>query len=115
MPPPATGGTIGRPATQPPRRWERRLWQSHPAPARERPVRVAGWPNQRYALRFRDSLRARPRAAAAYAQRRRALAERHGDDLVACTELKDAACDLVVVAAEDWAATDSPGRHAADP
>jgi hypothetical protein len=34
---------------------------------------------------------------------------------VACTELKDAACDLVVVAAEDWAATDSPGRHAADP
>jgi GrpB-like predicted nucleotidyltransferase (UPF0157 family) len=29
-------------------------------------VRVAGWPNQRYALLYRDYLRAHPRAAGAY-------------------------------------------------
>jgi GrpB-like predicted nucleotidyltransferase (UPF0157 family) len=85
--------------------WEKRLWQSPPG-ARRRVnvhVRVAGWPNQRYALVFRDYLRAHPRAAAAYAQLKRGLAERHGDDLAAYTELKDSACDLIVVAAEDWA------------
>jgi GrpB-like predicted nucleotidyltransferase (UPF0157 family) len=43
-------------------------------------VRVAGWPNQRYALLFRDYLRVHPRAAAAYAGLRRALAERLGDE-----------------------------------
>jgi GrpB-like predicted nucleotidyltransferase (UPF0157 family) len=85
--------------------WEKRLWQSPPG-ARRRVnvhVRVAGWPNQRYALVFRDYLRAHPRAAAAYAQLKHGLAERHGDDLAAYTELKDSACDLIVVAAEDRA------------
>jgi GrpB-like predicted nucleotidyltransferase (UPF0157 family) len=86
--------------------WEKRLWQSQPG-ARRRVnvhVRVAGWPNQRYALLFRDYLRAHPDAAAAYARLKRGLAERLGDDLGAYTEIKDPACDLVVVAAEDWAA-----------
>jgi GrpB-like predicted nucleotidyltransferase (UPF0157 family) len=86
--------------------WEKRLWQSRPG-ARRRVnlhVRVAGWPNQRYALLFRDYLRTHPQAAAAYARLKRALAERLGDDLVAYTDLKDHACDLIVVAAEEWAA-----------
>ena len=86
--------------------WEKRLWQSPPG-ARRRVnvhVRVAGWPNQRYALLFRDYLRAHPHAAAAYARLKRGLAKRLGDDLRAYTELKDPACDLIVVAAEDWAA-----------
>jgi GrpB-like predicted nucleotidyltransferase (UPF0157 family) len=86
--------------------WEKRLWQSPPG-ARRRVnvhVRVAGWPNQRYALLFRDYLRAHPHAAAAYARLKRGLAEHLGDDLRAYTELKDPACDLIVVAAEDWAA-----------
>jgi GrpB-like predicted nucleotidyltransferase (UPF0157 family) len=93
--------------------WEKRLWQSPPG-ARRRVnvhVRVAGWPNQRYALLFRDYLRAHPRAAAAYARLKRGLAEHLGDDLGAYTELKDPACDLIVVAAEDWAA----GRDGRDP
>jgi GrpB-like predicted nucleotidyltransferase (UPF0157 family) len=91
--------------------WEKRLWRS-PATTRRRVnvhVRVAGWPNQRYALLFRDYLRAHPRAAAAYAQLKRALAERHAGDPAAYTELKDPACDLIVAAAEDWAAAGRPG------
>lgn len=92
--------------------WEKRLWQAPPG-ARRRVnvhVRVAGWPNQRYALLFRDYLRAHPRAAAAYARLKRGLAERLGDDLGTYTKLKDSACDLIVVAAEDWAAAGRVGR-----
>ena len=85
--------------------WGKRLWQSPPG-ARRRVnahVRVAGWPNQRYALLFRDYLRAHPGAAGAYARLKLGLAEHLGDDLRAYTELKDPACDLIVAAAEDWA------------
>ena len=96
-----------------PGRWEKRLWQSPPG-ARwvNLHVRVAGWPNQRYALVFRDYLRARPAAAAAYARLKRGLAERLGDDRAAYTEVKDHACDLIAVAAEDWARGGShPASH----
>jgi GrpB-like predicted nucleotidyltransferase (UPF0157 family) len=100
-----------------PGRWEKRLWQSPPRARRVNVhVRVAGWPNQRYALLFRDYLRAHARAGAAYARLKRGLAERFGDDLAAYTDLKDSACDLIVVAAETWAAagrvghTPSPGE-----
>ena len=89
----------------PPGSWEKRLWQSPPGARRANVhVRVAGWPNQRYALVFRDYLRAHPPAAAAYARLKRALAERLAHDLGAYTEVKDHACDLIVVAAESWAA-----------
>jgi GrpB-like predicted nucleotidyltransferase (UPF0157 family) len=75
------------------------------ATAFQRAGYVAGWPNQRYALLFRDYLRAHPRAAAAYARLKRELARRLGDDLASYTEVKDPACDLIIVAAQDWAAT----------
>jgi GrpB-like predicted nucleotidyltransferase (UPF0157 family) len=55
-----------------------------------------------------------PRSAAAYGQLKRALAERHGNDLAAYTELKDSACDLIVAAAQDWTTADNPSRQAAD-
>jgi GrpB-like predicted nucleotidyltransferase (UPF0157 family) len=85
--------------------WEKRLWQSPPGARRVNAhVRVTGWPNQRYALLFRDYLRAHPHAAAAYERLKRALAERLGDDLIAYTEVKDPACDLIIVGAEEWAA-----------
>jgi len=86
--------------------WQKRLWQSPPGSPRRVNVhvRVAGWPNQRYALLFRDYLRAHPRAAAAYAQLKRELAHRLGDDLAGYTQVKDPACDLIMAAAEDWAA-----------
>ena len=91
--------------TSDPHLWEKRLWQTPPGARRVNAhVRVAGWPNQRYALLFRDYLRAHPDAAAAYARLKHALAERLGDDLFAYTDIKDPACDLIMVAAEEWAA-----------
>lgn len=83
--------------------WRKRFFQ---APAEERSanvhVRLDGRPNARYALLFRDYLRAHPAAAGAYADlKRRLAAELRG--IGPYTEIKDAACDLVVVAAEEWA------------
>ena len=65
-------------------------------------VRQAGKPNQRYALLFRDYLRAHPASAAAYAELKRRLAQ-HLADLEFYADVKDPACDLIAVAAEDWA------------
>jgi GrpB-like predicted nucleotidyltransferase (UPF0157 family) len=64
-------------------------------------VRVEGRPNQRYALLFRDYLRAHPIAAAAYAELKRRLAGL-GIDSGTYADVKDPACDLIMVAAEDW-------------
>jgi GrpB-like predicted nucleotidyltransferase (UPF0157 family) len=66
-------------------------------------VRVAGRPNQRYPLLFRDYLRAHPASAAAYANLKRALAAL-GIDRGVYADVKDPACDLIFIAAEDWAA-----------
>jgi GrpB-like predicted nucleotidyltransferase (UPF0157 family) len=84
--------------------WRKRFFQ---APADERAanvhVRLDGRPNARYALLFRDYLRTHPGAAGAYADLKRRLAA----ELRAIgpyTDIKDAACDLVIVAAEEWAA-----------
>jgi GrpB-like predicted nucleotidyltransferase (UPF0157 family) len=94
-----------------PGQWRKRLFQT---PAEERPanvhVRLEGRPNARYALLFRDYLRTHPAAAGAYADlKRRLAAEVRG--IGPYTEIKDAASDLVIVAAEEWAtATDwEPG------
>jgi dephospho-CoA kinase len=84
--------------------WQKRLFQSgDDERAANIHVRFEGRPNARYALLFRDYLRAHSVAAAAYAElKRRLAAELRG--LGPYTETKDAACDLIVVAAEDWAA-----------
>ena len=66
-------------------------------------VRAAGRPNQRYPLLFRDYLRAHPDSAAAYAALKRALAAL-GIDRGVYADVKDPACDLIFIAAEDWAA-----------
>ena len=65
-------------------------------------VRVAGSANQRYALLFRDYLRAHPATAAAYAELKRRLAAglADPDDY---PDVKDPAIDLIYLAAEDWA------------
>jgi GrpB-like predicted nucleotidyltransferase (UPF0157 family) len=77
------------------------------APPDSRPVhihvRAAGKANQRYALLFRDYLRAHPQAAAAYAELKRRLAALHIETGV-YAEVKDPVCDLVMIAAEEWAA-----------
>lgn len=68
-------------------------------------IRQAGRANQRYALLFRDYLRADANAAAAYAQIKRALARLHPNDPDAYYDVKDPACDLIMAAAERWAAS----------
>jgi GrpB-like predicted nucleotidyltransferase (UPF0157 family) len=83
--------------------WEKRFFTTPPdgRPANLH-VRVLGRANQRYALLFRDYLRAHPASAAAYAELKRRLAQ-HLADLSFYPDVKDPACDLIAVAAEDWA------------
>ena len=66
-------------------------------------VRVLDRANQRYALLFRDYLRAHPDVAAAYAELKRRLAAL-GVLARVYTEVKDPACDMIMAAAQDWAA-----------
>jgi GrpB-like predicted nucleotidyltransferase (UPF0157 family) len=65
-------------------------------------VRMAGYANQRYALLFRDYLRAHPDTAQAYAELKLRLAE-HLADPQMYPEVKDPAVDLIYLAGQDWA------------
>jgi GrpB-like predicted nucleotidyltransferase (UPF0157 family) len=87
-----------------PTRWAKRLW-GKAEPGGERIIlhaRVAGSPNERLALLFRDWLRAHPLAVAAYAQFKQSLAAAV-DDLEVYTDVKDPVVDLINVVAENWA------------
>ena len=66
-------------------------------------MRASGAANQRYALLFRDYLRASPGTATSYSLIKMELAKRHGDDVDAYYAVKDPVCDLIVDAAERWA------------
>lgn len=83
--------------------WEKLYF--HPPPGQRRThthMRVAGRANQRYALLFRDYLRAHPASAQAYAELKRRLAQ-HLADPQMYPEVKDPAVDLIYFAAEAWA------------
>lgn len=67
-------------------------------------IRVEGAANQRYALLFRDYLRANHPAMLAYEQIKRELARLHPNDVDAYYDIKDPVCDLIMNAAESWAA-----------
>lgn len=83
--------------------WEKRYFRHSPE---KRPanihVRVQGRANQRYALLFRDYLRAHRHMALAYEAAKRQLAM-HFADTGIYSEVKDPICDLIIGAAEDWA------------
>jgi GrpB-like predicted nucleotidyltransferase (UPF0157 family) len=66
-------------------------------------VRCDGAPNQRYALLFRDYLRADATCADAYARIKFALSRLHPDDVDAYYDVKDPVCDVIMAAAERWA------------
>jgi GrpB-like predicted nucleotidyltransferase (UPF0157 family) len=66
-------------------------------------VRVAGHANQRYPLVVRDYLRAHPGSAQAYATLKRDLARIFPNDSGRYADTKDASCDLIYFAAEEWA------------
>ncbi len=84
--------------------WDK--WLFTPPPGQRRThthVRVQGRANQRYALLFRDYLRAHPATAGAYAELKRRLAQ-HLADPQMYPDVKDPAVDLIYLAAEEWAA-----------
>jgi GrpB-like predicted nucleotidyltransferase (UPF0157 family) len=68
-------------------------------------VRVAGNPNQRYPLLFRDYLRAHPNSARSIEHIKRAIARYHADDVEAYYDIKDPVYDLIWDAALEWART----------
>jgi GrpB-like predicted nucleotidyltransferase (UPF0157 family) len=88
-----------------PELWAKRYWRrrNHPAGDVNLHVRVAGSPNERLALLFRDWLRAHPPAVAAYARFKAVLADAVNGDLEVYTDVKDPVVDLVVAAADRWA------------
>lgn len=66
-------------------------------------VRIDGNPNQRYALLFRDYLRAHPNSARSIEVIKREIAKRHAHDLDAYYDIKDPVYDLIWDAAQEWA------------
>jgi GrpB-like predicted nucleotidyltransferase (UPF0157 family) len=85
--------------------WVKRLVNE---PAGERRVnlhiRVDGRANQRYALLFREYLRAYPATAKAYGQFKRLTAELPFKDVGDYADIEDPVCDLIYLPAEEWAA-----------
>ena len=66
-------------------------------------VRASGRLNQRYALLFRDHLRADDAVRDAYAELKRVLAREYPDDLDGYYDVKDPAMDIIYRSAEHWA------------
>jgi len=68
-------------------------------------IRLQGRANQRYPLLFRDYLRAHPAIANAYGQVKLALITHQLNNPDAYYDVKDPVCDIIILGAEDWAAT----------
>ncbi len=87
-----------------PRDLEKRTFTERPGERRANlHVRVQGAFNQRYAVLFRDYLRAEPRARDAYGLLKHRLARRFPEDRERYYELKDPAIDMLMAGAEVWA------------
>jgi GrpB-like predicted nucleotidyltransferase (UPF0157 family) len=103
---PWEGDHVPAGSDDPSSRWAKRLWGRSTGPE---PVnlhcRVAGSPNERLALLFRDWFRAHARAIPAYAHFKESLAAAVHDDMDLYTDVKDPVVDLVIAMAEEWAAT----------
>jgi GrpB-like predicted nucleotidyltransferase (UPF0157 family) len=99
-----------------PGRWTKRLWlrRSPEPPDVNLHVRVVGSANERLALLFRDWMRTHPEAVAAYSGFKHALADAV-PDLDAYSDIKDPVVDVVIVAAEEWAARTGWTVDAAQP
>lgn len=94
------------PACNPdPSQWQKWVFRRE----RERPInlhaRIKGRANQRYALLFRDYLRANPLASQAYGQVKSNIIKYHPEeDMNAYYDIKDPVCDIIMGGAETWAA-----------
>jgi GrpB-like predicted nucleotidyltransferase (UPF0157 family) len=98
----------------PPDRWKK-LYFRGAAPVRPCHIHVRDRqnPNHRYALLFRDYLRAHPGARMTIEVVKRELARLHGDDADAYYAVKDPVYDLVWQAATEWAAFTAWSQDAA--
>lgn len=97
----------------PPEEWRKLFFRAPQGQRRTNlHIRQVGRANQRYALLFRDYLRADVRVRGAYAQVKEALARLHPENLDAYYEVKDPVCDIIMAAAERWA---SETRYAPGP
>jgi GrpB-like predicted nucleotidyltransferase (UPF0157 family) len=70
-------------------------------------IRIERRANWRYALLFRDYLRAHAAEAAAYGRFKQRAARLLPDDLQTYADLKDPVCDLIYLPARRWAAASS--------
>jgi GrpB-like predicted nucleotidyltransferase (UPF0157 family) len=88
-----------------PAAWAKRFWirRGHPDGDVNLHARLVGSRNERAALLFRDWLRSHREAVAAYSAFKTALVDAV-PDAAAYTDLKDPIVDLVLAAAEPWAA-----------
>ena len=84
--------------------WGKRFWsrREHSGGDVNLHARLAGSPNERVALLFRDWLRAHPAAVPAYSALKQRLAVAV-TDLDTYADVKDPAVDRVIAAAEPWA------------
>lgn len=88
------------------REWEKHFFNAGAGQRRVNlHVRGQGRANQRYALLFRDYLRAHPPVAAAYAAVKHKLVEYLGqaDDITPYVDIKDPVVDIISAQAEEWA------------
>lgn len=88
------------------REWEKAFFREREGSGERRVnmhVRAQGRANQRYALLFRDFLRAHPKVAAGYAAVKVQLA-RYLDNITPYVEIKDPVVDIIIAQAEEWAA-----------
>jgi GrpB-like predicted nucleotidyltransferase (UPF0157 family) len=97
-----------------PERWAKRMWRrrGHPEGDVNLHVRLAGSPNERLALLFRDWFRAHPEAIPSYAKFKADLARETGD-VGPYTDIKDSVVDLIIAVAEPWAAAARWAPHVA--
>lgn len=66
-------------------------------------IRKVGAYNQRYPILFRDFLRGNPMARDAYGEIKKQLARYFPDNLDIYYDIKDPACDLIILGAIEWA------------
>ncbi len=86
-----------------PNLWEKRVF-TQPLGQRRANIhlRVAGRPNHRYALLFRDYLRAHPNLIQVVSVIKREIAKRHPADVASYYAIKDPVYDLLCEAAQEW-------------
>jgi GrpB-like predicted nucleotidyltransferase (UPF0157 family) len=99
-----TGDHLPPGRDDPPEEWRKLFFRAPEGQRRTNlHIRQAGRANQRYALLFRDYLRADLCVRGAYEQVKETLARLHPEDLDAYYDVKDPVCDIIMVAAERWA------------